>query len=44
VIARSWGILVEEDYNDLIFQIYIAEWLALVLSLLAVLSLRRPST
>jgi hypothetical protein len=43
VIARSWGILVEEDYNDLIFQIYIAEWLALVLSLLAVLSLRRPS-
>lgn len=44
VIARSWGILVEEDYNDLIFQIYITEWLALVLSLLAILSLRRPSS
>lgn len=44
VLARSWGILVEEDYNDLILQIYIAEWLSLVLSLLAILSQRRHAT
>ncbi|MDX1490673.1 MAG: hypothetical protein R3332_05265 [Pseudohongiellaceae bacterium] len=43
VAARSWGILVEENYNDLVLRIYIAEWLALVLSLLAILSLRRPA-
>lgn len=41
VLARSWGILFEDDYNDLILQIYIGEWLALVLALLAILSQRR---
>lgn len=41
VAARSWGILVVGDYNDLVLQVYIAEWGSLVLSLLAMFCLRR---
>lgn len=41
VAARSWGVLVEGQYNDLVMQIYIAEWISLVLSLLAMFCLRR---
>lgn len=41
VAARSWGILVVGDYNDLVLQVYIAEWVSLVLSLLAMFCLRR---
>ncbi len=39
--VRSWGILVDDAYNDFLLQIYIAEWLSLVLSLLAWFSVRR---
>lgn len=41
VAARSWGIVVVGEYNDLILQVYIAEWVSLLLSLLALFSLRR---
>ncbi|MGM0632328.1 MAG: hypothetical protein ACQETO_04050 [Pseudomonadota bacterium] len=41
VLARSWGILVEQAYNTLVLQIYVAEWLGLVLSLLALFVVRR---
>ena len=41
VAARSWGILIENEYNDFILQIYIAEWLSLVLALLAWFALKR---
>jgi hypothetical protein len=40
VAARSWGILVDNAYNDLILQIYIVEWCSLLLSLLALFCLR----
>lgn len=39
--VRSWGILVDDAYNYFLLQIYIAEWLSLVLSLLAWFSVRR---
>lgn len=39
--VRSWGILVDEAYNDLLLQIYIAEWFSLVLALLAWMSVKR---
>lgn len=39
--ARSWGILVEGQFNALVLQIYIAEWVSLVLALLALFCLRR---
>lgn len=35
VAVRSWGILIDDAYNNFLLQIYIAEWLALVLALLA---------
>ena len=35
VAARSWGVLVEQAYNATVLQIYISEWLALVLSIAA---------
>jgi len=35
VVVRSYGILVEQAYNALILQIYITEWLALVLAVVA---------
>jgi len=41
VASRSWGILVDQAYNTLILQIYIAEWFGLVLSLLALFVARR---
>ncbi len=41
VAARSWGILIENAYNDFILQIYIAEWLSVVLALLAWFALKR---
>lgn len=41
VASRSWGILVEQAYNTLILQIYIAEWFGLLLSLLALFVARR---
>lgn len=44
VASRSWGILMEQAYNTLILQIYIAEWFGLVLSLLVLFVARRGST
>lgn len=41
VAARSWGVLVEQAYNATILQIYISEWLALVLSIAAWFCLKR---
>lgn len=41
VLVRSHGILVEQSYNTLILQIYIAEWLALVLGVVALFIGRR---
>jgi hypothetical protein len=41
VAARSWGVLMEQQYNTLILQIYIGEWFALVLSIAAWFLLRR---
>ena len=41
VAVRSWGILVENAYNDMLLRIYIGEWLSLVMALLALFSLRR---
>lgn len=41
VAVRSWGILIEDAYNDFLLQIYIAEWLSLVLALLAWSSVRK---
>lgn len=41
VAVRSWGILIDDAYNDFLLQIYIAEWLSLVLALLAWFSLKR---
>ncbi len=41
VLVRSWGILVEQAYNTVVLQIYVAEWLGLVLSLLALFVIRR---
>jgi hypothetical protein len=41
VAARSWGILIEQAYNTLILQTYIAEWFGLLLSLLALFVARR---
>jgi len=41
VAVRSYGILVEQAYNTLILQIYIAEWLALLLALVAMFVGRR---
>ena len=41
VAVRSWGILVDDAYNDLLLQIYITEWLSLLLALLAWFSLKR---
>lgn len=41
VAARSWGVLIEQQYNMLILQIYIGEWFALVLSIAAWFVLRR---
>jgi len=39
--VRSWGILIDDAYNDFLLQIYIAEWLSLVLALLAWFSVKR---
>lgn len=41
VASRSWGILMEQAFNTLVLQIYIAEWFGLLLSLLALFVLRR---
>ncbi|MDP1933160.1 MAG: DUF4345 family protein [Gammaproteobacteria bacterium] len=41
VAARSWGVLVEGEYNALVMQVYIAEWVSLVLSILAMFCLHR---
>lgn len=41
VAARSWGVLVDQQYNPLILQIYISEWLALVLSIAAWFCVKR---
>lgn len=38
--ARSWGILVDGQFTDLVLQIYIAEWVSLLLALLALFCLR----
>ncbi len=42
VAARSWGVLIEEAYNPVILQIYIAEWCSLVLGVIAWFMLKRP--
>lgn len=41
VAVRSWGILIDNAYNNFLLQIYIAEWLALVLALLAWFSIKK---
>jgi len=41
IAVRSWGILIDDAYNDFLLQIYIAEWLSLVLALLAWFSAKR---
>lgn len=41
VAVRSWGILIDDAYNDFLLQIYIAEWLSLVLALLAWFSIKK---
>ncbi len=41
VLMRSNGILIEQSYNTLILQIYIAEWLALLLAIVALFLQRR---
>lgn len=43
VAARSWGVLVEQAYNATVLQVYISEWLALVLSIAAWFCLKRSS-
>ena len=41
VAVRCWGILIDNAYNDFLLQIYIAEWLSLVLALLAWFSIKK---
>ena len=41
VSARSWGILVEQAYSTLVLQLYVAEWVGLLLSLSALFVMRR---
>jgi len=43
VAGRSWGILVDGAYNSLVLQLYVVEWLALLLAALAYWWLTRRS-